>query len=302
MSTNYVNDRPMSCCMQDTEPARGRSETVLDKVKKNGICSTYMLYLIAVGVLFCSVMLGIVIWGNVVAKAGDPHIGIEGNTEHVLVSADGIPLATNDARVYAGLPGSYDDAYWHNVKVAGGTFPQGVTTKHDITGIEMVPNEKAVYLYTAKENHYFKFQEDKNGGATWEYYTPHSSNTQCSDENMTCHAVVKSSKRRRLEEEQSYEASEMGSRRLQGGFDGGINYDSSSSNLGLNGSLNHSFNDNWSGSLNGAYNHNFNHDVGNWNAGVGLNYDSGSGSTFGVNASTNSGGGYNVGVGFSFSW
>lgn len=287
MATNYVN-------VEAVEPeSRSRSETVLEKVKKEGVCSTYVLYLVAVGVLFCSAMLGIVIWGDVIAKAQDPRSGVDANTENVLVSAEGVPLATTEATIYSGTPGTFNDDRWHLVKVAGGNYPTGVVAKHQVTGVEMVPSESAVYLYTNQPDKFFKFAEKEDGSADWEYYTERSTNTKCSISGKTCHVVTRTAERRRLEQEEHR-------RRLQSGsFNGGANY--ANGNLGLNGSLNQDFGNGWSGSLNGNYNHNFDSGVGGWNAGAGLNYESGN-TSFGLTGGMDSGGGYNVGVGFSFSW
>merc|ERR1719191_260845 len=115
------------------EPRTQRGESVYERVKKEGVCSGYMVYLVAVGVLFCSVMLGIVVWGDVIAKQNDPVVA----DNNLLVTPQGAPIKTLDDSEFKGLPAPYDSPDWYQVKAIAGTFPGGIQAKHKVMGIQI---------------------------------------------------------------------------------------------------------------------------------------------------------------------
>lgn len=261
------------------EPRAQRSESVYERVKKEGMCSGYMVYLVAVGVVFCSVMLGIVVWGDVIAKQNDPAINSD---THLLIDPKtGTPLKIQDDTTFAGLPETYDSANWYQVQKVGATFPGGVQAKHTVSGIEINDDAKATTIYTPNPNVFFRYNENETG-TLFEYYSPSGKTGSCSIQNMACVSISDG----RVAER----------RRLQGSLSGGINNDGSGWSGNVSGNQN--FGNGWSGTAGGGF-----HQDGGWNANAGVGWTSSSGNgNFNAGVSTSSNGGYQAGVSFGFKW
>jgi len=259
------------------EPRAQRSESVYERVKKEGMCSGYMVYLIAVGVVFCSVMLGIVVWGDVIAKQNDPTINSD---THLLIDPkSGMPVKVQDDTTFEGLPGSYNSADWYQVQKIGATFPGGIQAKHTVSGIEINDETKSTTIYTPHPDLFFRYNENDTG-SLFEYYTPSGIEGSCSIQGMKCVQIADSSIAER--------------RRLQGSFSGGFNADNSG--FSGNGSINQNFGNGWSGNAGGSF-----HSNGSWNANAGVGWQ-GSNGSFNAGVSTGSGGGYQAGVSFGYKW
>lgn len=260
------------------EPRAQRSESVYERVKKEGVCSGYVMYLIAVGVVFCSVMLGIVVWGDVIAKQNDPVVN---NDTHLMTTPQGEPVKMLTDETFEGLPLTYNSDLWYQVQKVGGSFPNGIQSKHTVSGIEMNKDKKSTTIYTPHPDFFYKYSE--NDKATlFEYYTPAAEvDGKCMIPEKACVRISKDASERR---------------RLQGSISGGLNNDGSGWSGNVN--ANQNFGGGWSGSAGGGF-----HSNGGWNANAGVNWSSSSGnSNFGANVSTGSGGGYQAGISFSHKW
>lgn len=260
------------------EPRAQRSESVYDRVKKEGVCSGYMMYLVALGVVFCSVMLGIVVWGDVIAKQSDPIVNSD---THLMTTPQGEPVKMLTDETFKGLPATYNSAHWYQVQKVGGTFPNGIQAKHTVSGIEMNEEQKSTTIYTPHPDFFYKYTENDKA-SLFEYYTPAVEvDGKCMIKELACVRISKDASERR---------------RLQGSVSGGLNNDGSGWSGNVSGNQN--FGNGWSGTAGGGF-----HQDGSWNANAGVGWSSSSGnSNFNAGVSTGSGGGYQAGVSFGFKW
>merc|ERR1719361_1421452 len=121
---------------------RVRSETVLDRVRKEGVCSGYVAYITCVGVLFCAVMLGIVIWGDVIAKVEDPKVDQGG----LFVKDD--QLVMTGTPQFLDFPTAFDHEGWFGTSSFTLSLSAARTVHHRVTGVDKDDDTTTVTLYT----------------------------------------------------------------------------------------------------------------------------------------------------------